>query len=169
MNQESGTPLDGDSVCAPHSEWISCSPFSQLVAASLQNQSILESLASVSTKHVDNLTRALYNPTKRHLALLLVDSIAARGTPLHDADDEVVLSAQSSRRMKEWTDGLEEEEAAELEEDVYIVAEWVPTNMMNELESWTEEGFEDFDESTIVGRLLMWLSFLRFIDSAGPM
>jgi hypothetical protein len=40
--------------------------------------------------------------------------------------------------------------------------------MMNEVESWSEKGLADVDEKTVIGRLLTWIAFLRFIDSAAP-
>ena len=81
--------------------------------------------------------------------------------------DSVSLSDSTSRRLKAWSEGLEKGEAAEIEEDVYIVAEWVPLAIMTDVEGWAERRNES-DEAVIVGRFLTWLVFLQFVDSATP-
>jgi hypothetical protein len=142
--------------------WSEFSVFPEIVASSDAH----ELLASSGSKSADVLSELLYIPSKRYHSLLVLDRVALRAKVLQSIDG-ISLADSTSRCLQSWVEGLEEEEAAEIEEDVYIVAEWVPSAMMVDLESWAKCGSES-DEVVAVGRFLTWLVFLRFVDSATP-
>jgi len=168
MDWESGAVNEDSGATGPATrpEWASLSAFPPLVTSSIDNQSIRDLLATSGTKNAGALSGALYVPSKRYLGLLILDAVARREEALQNVDN-VSLSDSTSLRLKSWQEGFEEEEAAEIEEDVYIVAEWVPVRMMADVESWTENE-EESDEEIIIGRFLNWLVLLRFIDAAAP-
>lgn len=136
-------------------------PFQSLVRTVLKQRSGAFAVAAKS--NCDTLVENLFNRDKRWLAFRLLVA-CADGEPLHL--DHYIGDA-TQQRLQIWQDGLVDEEAEELEEDVGLVGQWTPEAMMNELESWSET--EDLYESgdvAAMGRMLCWLSFLSFVDSA---
>jgi hypothetical protein len=132
---------------------------------------IRELLAKASaSNNAFHASGALFVDSKRYFALQMIDAFAGSGDPLHSDDvEESVLSEETALRLKSWNNGLEVEEAEELEEDFDIVSHWLPSRMMNEIETWHEETFHELDESVSIGRMLTWLSVLRFVDAAAPL
>jgi len=153
-----GSISDSTSVA----NWSAYSPFPQLVSSSHAR----DFFAASCSENADVLSKLLYVSSKRYYSLLLLDKVAVRGQALQNVDN-VSLPDSTSRHLKSWVEGFEEEEAAEIEEDIYIVAEWVPAAVMVDVESWADDT-NDFDENAIVGRFLTWLVLLRFVDSATP-
>ena len=118
-------------------------------------------------KKADELYRALFNPTKRSHCFKMMAAVASRKQCLYDSEN-IRLSDCTSGNLSSWQTGLAEEEATELEEDIYIVAEWIPGSMMRELESWSECSLEDLDNKELVGRFLVWFILLDLVESATP-
>ena len=125
--------------------------------------------AACRSTNAGRIAEALFSPARRCLALRLLMHVSEKGTPLQPGDSDVVLGATTEIHLSTWLEGLEEEEASQLEEDVYIVAEWVPLPILSEIESWKQEmDYEAIDDSRSVGQLLTWIAFLRFVDAAAP-
>jgi hypothetical protein len=145
------------------------SDFPRIVQSAHHKPKSRNLLAIASSRNADVLVKLLFDPLLRHYALILLDLVATTGKSLRSPDEvEKILSEQTCQRLRIWSAGLEEEEAAEVEEDIYIVAEWVPIVMMETIESWIEHDFEELDTSTTIGQFLTWLCFLRFVESAAP-
>jgi hypothetical protein len=121
------------------------------------------------SSNVNYVSDALFVDSKRYFALQMLDALASSGYPLYSDVDEGVLSEETALRLKTWSHGLGAEEAEELEEDFELVSQWLPSRMMNEIETWHEETFHELDESVLIGRMLTWLSVLRFVDAAAPL
>ena len=81
----------------------------------------MQLIASASRQNIDPLVRALYVDSKRWYAMRFLDALVDERVPLHD-DSENVVSESTTKRLRKWCEGLIEEEAEELEEDVETVA-----------------------------------------------
>jgi hypothetical protein len=111
---------------------------------------------------VDGLVLALFVPAKRWYAFRLLDAIARSTDILHDATPEEATAA----RLAEWTANLDAEEKGELQEDVELSCEVLPHTLMTEMESWSDEEYTDsVDDKIIIGRMLVWLCCLSFVDA----
>jgi hypothetical protein len=136
-------------------------PFQSLVRTVLKQRSGAFAVAAKSNS--DTLVENLFNRDKRWLAFRLLVA-CADGEPLRL--DHYIGDA-TQQRLQIWQDGLVDGEAEELEEDVGLVGQWTPEAMMNELESWSEtEDLYEGGDVAAMGRMLCWLSFLSFVDSA---
>jgi hypothetical protein len=109
------------------------------------------------------LVENLFSGDKRWFAFRLLVAAAGVGQPLHD---DYYCGDTTKRRIDKWQEDLLEEETEELRDDVGLVGQWMPENIMNELESWNDVELHEYDEVTAIGRMLIWLCFLSFIDSA---
>jgi len=146
--------------------WLLSSYFPSILELGRGRVGVWELLAEASTSdNANHLSAALFVDAKRYFALQLLDAVAGRGTALAS---EALLAEGTSQHLKAWSEGLDVVEAEELEEDVEIVSEWLPSEMMREIETWHEDTFHEIIENVSLGRLLTWLSVLRFIDSAAP-
>ena len=85
-------------------------------------------------------------PSKRSLAFTLLN-LAARGTEC--ANTNAALSLESARTLDGWTEELNDDDAAILEEDMCIVANWLPPRLMIEMEGWEDAGFEMENEDIL--------------------
>ena len=124
-------------------------------------------LSEVCTEKAQALCDCLFIPSKRNTAFIFLELVANRGKEFVDNKD-VALTNDTALRLKKWTENLNIDDAAIIEDDVYIVAEWVPSRLMIEIERWYDSGYEMESEPTIVGRLLCWFCFLQFVESAAP-
>jgi hypothetical protein len=105
---------------------------------------------------IDKMVCSLYRPSKRWYAMRILSVYADHCRPLYDNDsDDEIINPSTLDRIDDWSKGLLEEEAEELEDDVGIVAEWVSATQMN-----------DIDDDIACGRMLSWLSFLGIVDAA---
>lgn len=140
-------------------EWYE--PFQSLLSTLLEHQRGLVAVAAKS--NCDSLVENLFSSDKRWLAFKLLIA-SADGEPLRL---DFFTGDSTQRRLKTWQEGLIEEEAEELEDDVGLVGQWVPEALMNELESWEDrDEFDSGDQVTAMGRMLCWLCFLSFVDSS---
>jgi hypothetical protein len=144
------------------------SSFQQLVRSGLASDTFSPFFSESSLREAEGLRLCLFTQSKRNLAFQLLDAASSQGKPYVDSAN-VVLAETTLSRLKAWTNILDEEEATILEEDIYIVAEWVPPCLMTEIEGWADSGFEMDNDATIIGRLLSWFCVLRFVDSASPL
>ena len=163
--QSETTTIDFDGACVPQSKlqpaWRSLSYFSDIISFAMANDT--GALVSAAQGYVDDLVKTLFVESKRWFAFRLLCAIAAAAEACNDPTPE----ESTAHRLKEWTKDLEGEEKEELEEDVEIVCETLPHKLMTEMESWAEEEVsETIDDNIIVGRAMIWLVCLRFIDAS---
>ena len=146
-------------TCVKLPDWYR--PFQSLIETLIKLRRGMVAMAARSS--CNNLVENLFSHDKRWLAFRLLDA-SANGQPLHDDN---FVSATTQRRLDAWQQDLIGEEAEELQDDVGLVGQWIPENLMNELERWEEnkELVVD-DEVAALGRMLCWLNFLSFVDSA---
>lgn len=135
-------------------------PFQSLLKTLLEQQRTLVAVAAKSS--CDKLVENLFCREKRWLALRLLDACAS-GEPFHL---DPYMGDHTQQHLREWQEGLIDEEAEELEDDVAFVGQWIPETMMDELESWKDvDENDESDEVIAMGRMLSWLTFLSFVDS----
>lgn len=112
-------------------------------------------------RNCEGLVENLFSSDKRWFAFRLLDAAAGVGQALHG---DYYCGHKTKREVDKWQKDLLEEEAEELRDDVGLVGQWMPENIMNELESWKDN--DENNEATAIGRMLCWLCFLSFADSA---
>lgn len=127
---------------------------STLYAACRENSSHLVGLLSIKAKRW-LATRFLYMASKT-CAPLRVDAF------------EDMLPTETRKRLKHWTKDMIQDDAEELEDDTLTVYEWIPSELMTEVESWIDDEsyFDEAIEEKTTSRLLAWLLFLQYLESA---
>jgi len=129
-------------------------------------------LSAASRQRSKELTAALFDTKKRWLAFRFLYQAAGLDTPMFAEDDELDVYEGTTALLNIWKKDLIEEEAEELEDDILIVQEWLPENIMVELESWSDDdeyflNEEDHGDETVpMHRMLTWLTVLKYLDSA---
>ena len=119
--------------------------------------------AKACVSHVPHLCRSVYCTRWRRIAFEgLYRSVGVYGSLL--SPESPLVERDSSG----WIEGLEDEEADDVEEDLRIVCAWLPEVVMDELESLRQEDFNEIDDNESFGRCLIWLVTLRIIDEAAP-
>jgi hypothetical protein len=141
-------------------EWYE--PFRSFMKAMIKQRAKAVALAAKS--NCDALVENLFCWNKRLLAFRLLN-VAADGDPIHL---DYFIGDEAKERLEGWQEGLIEEEAEELEDDIGLIGQWIPEAMMLELERWADEDHqrECIDETNALGSMLCWLSFLSLVDSA---
>jgi hypothetical protein len=122
-------------------------------------------MAAASRRCIDDLVEALYVDSKRWYAMGLLGAYANAGIPLHD-DPEKAINETTAKRLEQWSEELIDEEGDMLEEDVGIVAQWIPKRLMNEIECWSDDDELVVVEHDACGRMTSWLAFLQIVDVA---
>lgn len=137
-------------------------PLKDYVFAELEKKSsVIQYGARTNT---EGLLRSLNSPTKQWLAFHILQASACSGCILFSSD-QVELSEGTNKILNLWQDGLVEEEAIEIEEDVLITAQWLPHNLMSFVESWDSTSCHN--ETLFIADLLRWYLCIDFLDSAG--
>jgi len=150
----------------PGTDWRKYSFFSKITSLSRSSPTVMNILLAANEPDcVEKLSCCLFVESKRHDALGLLHAFASTGTPIFDG---VPLDNETTRRLKDWTHGLEGEEIEEIEEDVDIVSRWLPRKMMDIIECWGEQVYEETCDETAIGRLLTWLCVLQTVDVVAP-
>lgn len=137
-------------------------------------------VAHAAKRNADSLVEAFFVKTKRWFAFRLLLSACQEWNGVEieledfgddDDDDKVseLLHPETQQRLKVWQEGLIEEEASELRDDVCIVGQCLPEKIMTETETWIED--TEFvervkDETILTGRMLTWMCLLEIMDSA---
>lgn len=159
-----------DANCQPirsvQPAWRELSHFNEIVSFTISEGRDL--VTSGTSDFVDVLVSALFDPSKRWYAFRLLDAIASST----QIQGDPTPGEETTRRLCEWSKELDDEAKSELEEDVEIVSEILPNGMMAEMEKWVEEEYDSLDaldadyrkESIIIGRMMVWLSCLHFVD-----
>ncbi|KAL7436735.1 hypothetical protein ACHAXM_008688 [Skeletonema potamos] len=111
------------------------------------------------------LVDCLFFPQKRWCAFQILDVFAT------DTDKDSLESDDSliQQQFEEWKNGMDEEEAVELEADIRATSSWLPATLMSLLKSMGEgaSSLEHEDKDLLVGYLLAWITCLNIMDTAG--
>ena len=129
----------------------------------LRNRTTL--VAAACRRLLSEIVKRLFVESKRWYCLRLLDVFADAGNPIYEIPDNSIINAATATRLQDWAKKLSEEESEELEDDVAIAAQWFPTALMNEIESWQEEN-KDLADTVVCGRMSVWLALLRIVDVA---
>ena len=129
-----------------------------------------QSIVRGSKNNADRLASSLDKPDKRWIAFVLLNKAAESNAQLHDRDRLEDVNDATRTRLAHWKEELVvQEEADELEDDVVIVGQWLPSSLMNNVESWATFDL-DFNSSSIdglvIGRMLAWLTVLQYVESS---
>mmetsp|Transcript_5259 Transcript_5259/g.10027 ORF Transcript_5259/g.10027 Transcript_5259/m.10027 type:complete len:1897 (-) Transcript_5259:139-5829(-) len=122
--------------------------------------------------HFDGLLRCLSIQEKQWYAFQILFCSARKGSALY-SDDNLELSETTQNLLCKWMDGKDEEEAQEIEEDVFSTAKWLPHSLMSCIESWDSQpaaganAEDSTHEHILVEKLLQWIICLEYLDSAG--
>lgn len=114
---------------------------------------------------VGGLVQSLFDNDTRTIGFLLLH-MATECTSCFNLNKEQPIATSTASLLQNWTEGLDEEEAGEIDEDVHVVAEWLPEQVMGEMEKWNDADFEELDELNMRGQLLVWLITLRVVEHA---
>ena len=127
-------------------------------------------LRPAAVSSVNELCDCLYVPLKQWCAFQLLQVFARDAEPLQSGDD-IDLSPGTEQALSTWKDGMDQEEANELEEDVFVAATWLPESIMSLLESIAVESPGSDPDSQpndrLMGDLLAWITTLDALDAAG--
>jgi len=137
----------------------------------LREPSNLTDLRLGVKKYCNEISRSLYSRSKRWFGFHFLQMLAKEGCCQLMADnDSLLLSRQAS--LRKLTQSLPIEEAEELEEDILLTSKWLPSVLMDDIESWKYDMNKAAhcdvatNDDVIFGRLLTWLSLLDFLDGA---
>jgi len=130
-----------------------------------RNEELLRQVAASCRSNATELCKSLFSETKGLVALRLLCIMVDLHRPLHSADN-MELAASSQALINEWTKGLDEDTAIDVEEDVYIVGEWVPALLMSDMEAWEKTDYDDIDSVQTRAWFLAWLFILKTIGAA---
>jgi hypothetical protein len=113
-------------------------------------------------KHADSLSSGLYTERKRWYALRFLEAYSQLEKPIFDRP-EGSMNDETAKRIKLWSEGLVEEEVEEFEEDCQVVCQWIPRQLMNEVESWGDGSTGGYvvDEDDACTRMTSWIAYLR--------
>jgi hypothetical protein len=113
-------------------------------------------------KHADSLSAGLYTERKRWYALRFLEAYSQLEKPIFDRP-EGSMNDETAKRIKLWSEGLVEEEVEEFEEDCQVVCQWIPRQLMNEVESWGDGSTGGYvvDEDDACTRMTSWIAYLR--------
>lgn len=128
----------------------------------------MDVFSAACRENTSTLMSSLSNTSKCWFAFRFLCLGAKVSNPLHPDVDEDMLDRQTQRRLSHWKKGMIAEEIEELEDDVLTVFEWIPPKLMVEIESWIDDHsyFDNPDEETTISRMLTWLVFLEYLETA---
>ena len=134
----------------------------------VRNQS---AIAYGARLRVEDLLKCLSSPEKQWCAFHALITSARKGDMFY-SNENVDLSISTKNRLFTWTKGRDEEEAIDIEEDVFAAAQWLPHGLMSDLEIWKDDplvhdGDQTLYEKAVATRLLKWILCLEYFDSAG--
>jgi hypothetical protein len=156
-------PNESSSTSFGTQSWTSLPTFQSVMKESLTHRPQL--LTNSCRQFIAEMVSSLYCPFKRWYAMRILSVYSDHCRPMFDNDsDDEIINPSTLGRIDEWSKGLLEEEAEELEDDVGVVAEWVCATQMNDIESWHDD--DNIDDDIACGRMLSWLSFLGVVDAA---
>jgi hypothetical protein len=138
------------------------SSFNSFIVSHLHAQSA--SVLYAAHMQVEGLCDNLQSQDKQWCTFQILSALTNKNNQLYKKDDN--LSHNTNTKLDEWLKKLEEEEAAEIEEDVLVAGMWIPRYLMNALENLGQKEFKDNDDIDPTSNLLEWLLCLDFLDAA---
>ena len=143
--------------------------FRRFVVKEIQNDS--DVLSHLAGSHTEDLMQCLSSPLKQWISFHILHASASKSGMLY-ADEDVELSDETNDKLDSWLEGLDEEEAKEIEDDTMTSAQWLPQRLMTSLETWREQSlvrndYHGRDEHAFTTRILEWLLSLEYLDAAG--
>eukprot|EP00529_Nitzschia_sp_RCC80_P008151 CAMPEP_0113484582 /NCGR_PEP_ID=MMETSP0014_2-20120614/24035_1 /TAXON_ID=2857 /ORGANISM="Nitzschia sp." /LENGTH=1173 /DNA_ID=CAMNT_0000378187 /DNA_START=24 /DNA_END=3545 /DNA_ORIENTATION=- /assembly_acc=CAM_ASM_000159 len=121
-------------------------------------------IAVAARRCLNQLNKDLYDEAKRLYAMRILVCHGKEGRPIHSVDDYDIINPATNKELREWSNGLSQEEAEMLEDNIFAVAQWTCAGQMNDIESWHVD--DDIDDIKACGRMFSWLSFLNIVDAA---
>ena len=161
--------IDDTLVKEKGTDVICVKPFESHIIEELQNDSVIvTNSAMIYTEH---LLQSLCSPLKQWISFQVLQASAKKRNKFYEEYDDVELNDKTSDNLDFWLEGLDEEEAIEIEEDVIISAQWIPRDLMSRLETWKFHPLiigknHNIDEQACTTRILQWLLCLEYLDSA---
>jgi len=126
------------------------------------------SISFAARMEVEGLLNCLKLYRKQWCSYQMLKRIAEEQNPLYKKEN--ALPPSTCQHLDNWLGSLDEEEAAEIEEDVIVSGMWLPRYLMDSLENFGERETkenEEQSETLISSYLLEWLLCLDFLDAAG--
>ncbi len=136
--------------------------FKSLVMDEVQNDP--GAILHAARVQAEGLVDCLESSTKQWFAFHILFECAQSGHMLY-TEDKVTLGESTAELLYSWQDGLEDEEAMEIEGDVLAAAQWLPQKLMSQIEQWEVD--IDHDEKMFISHLLRWILCLEYFDAAG--
>ena len=157
--------VEGDNQISNGDQWWS-KPLDSLIADMLRTKTTI--LRDACRDNALRLVGALSLKSKRWLAFRFLHMASKTNEPLHIDAAEDMLPQVTQSRLNHWKKAMIASEADELEDDLLTVFEWVPSDLMVEIESWIDDQsyFDDVNEDTTITRMLGWLTFLQYLESS---
>jgi hypothetical protein len=145
-------------------EWLV--PFDRFVDDALRSRP--EILREAAREVASPLVGTLGVETKLWFSFRLLCLASQVREPLKQDVELDMLPRDTRTHLEHWKKGLIVDETEELEDDVLTVFEWCPVGLMLEVENWIDDHayFDHPAESTAIARMLMWLVFLRYLETA---
>ena len=140
--------------------------FASLLEQNYKETSVM--LLPAATSFLNELCDCLFDPVKRWCAFQLLQIFTKSSQPLQP-EDNVVIPPETEKQLSVWRNALDEEEAIELEEDVTVAAQWLPSRIMSLLQSIeNSSALTNSDPQVhLTGNLLFWIVALDILDVAG--
>lgn len=159
--------LSSEQIDKPH--WFRA--FRAFIIQEIETDSGL--VSHLGCNYAEDLVQCISSPLKQQIAFHILHVSVSRSGMLYTGED-IELDESTNEKLDLWLDGLDEEEAIEIEDDVMISAQWLPHRLMFSLEAWTEQSlvhhdYHDHDEHAFVTRILEWLLSLEYLDAAGAL
>ena len=153
---------------AADAQWVTLPLAHAVLETILTKRSRIAGIAA--RKYADSLTTGLNSDRKRWYALRFLDAYAHLAKPIFDSPENT-MNDETSNRVKLWSAGLADEEIEELQEDCQAVCQWIPRQLMNEVESWRDVSTGHFvlGEDDAYSRMTSWIAYVRIASVAGSM
>ena len=116
--------------------------------------------------NIEALYSLLMSPEKQYCAFQVLSLFAKKGEKVYDKD-EVHLERCVSEQLDSWTSKLEEDEAFELEKDILACAELLPSRLMSDIITWSDNYCEH--KTVVYAKVFAWLLLLDFLDGASSL
>lgn len=127
----------------------------------LKHVSSTSGIPAKARKYANKLCETLFLERKRWFGYQLLRMMSVESLGI-DVGDE--LSSRTQENFQRWSVGLPPEEVEELEEDLHLISQLIPSTLVEELAKWNEDEDVELDKVIVIGRFLSWLAFLDLLD-----
>lgn len=149
---------------------VDLSDFPALITLALQKEGIRQAVAKAAAQgnNPDVLWDCLYDKWKRYHAFLLLEFVADVESRSNEVEVVQPSTDQKYLEIRRLTTCLDDEQADEIASVFCRFAPLIPLRIVAELKTWNSTDILDDDELMAAGRLLQWISFLRFVECVAP-